>query len=59
MVLQRDVRTQMVPFQSYPRLGDPVLAVHEFVLEGKTTAAAAFCGNVLGYAGVRRSRPTA
>ena len=44
--------TQMVPFQSYPRLGDPLLAVHEFVLEGKTTAAAAFCGNVLGYAQV-------
>jgi hypothetical protein len=44
--------SQMVPLQSYPRLGDPLLGVREFVLEGKTTAATTFCGNVLGYAQV-------
>ena len=44
--------TQSVPLQAYPRLGDPVLTVREFVLDGVTTSASAFCGNVLGYAQV-------
>lgn len=42
--------TQPVPLQAYPRLGDPVLSVRDFVLDGVTTSATSFCGNVLGYA---------
>jgi hypothetical protein len=44
--------TQSVPYQSYPRLGDPVLSVHDFALDGVTTSSSAFCGDVLGYAQV-------
>lgn len=43
---------QKVPLQAFPRLGDPLLEVRELVLDGQTTSAASFCGDVLGYAQV-------
>ena len=43
---------QRVRLRSFPPLGDPLLEVREFVLDGQTTPATSFCGNVLGYARV-------
>jgi hypothetical protein len=40
---------QNLPEESYPRLADPLLTVHDFTLTGKSTSGDAFCGDVNGY----------
>jgi hypothetical protein len=50
--------TQTVPLEAYRLLGDPFLAVEEFVVTGATTSSDGFCGSIAGYAQVYGTSPS-